>query len=175
MSTDLFAARAQQRVYAYDEHVDALAQSDNQNIGLDNVLSGAQANAPYLARLLEKWPEIADALTHKTPEDIFQELLNNTTAQDLIGLNVVLRQTKQKVHLLAAFCDLAGIWNWDTVCQCLSDFADKAMAELMRAVAADMGFVGEDDNPVPGLFVLAMGKYGARELNYSSDIDLIVF
>ena len=29
--------------------------------------------------------------------------------------------------------------------------------------------------PVPGLFVLAMGKGGAFELNYSSDIDLIVF
>jgi len=55
----------------------------------------------------------------------------------------------------------------------LTQLADIAMARLMRACAIDHNIEGTQDNPVPGLFVLAMGKYGAGELNYSSDIDLL--
>ena len=57
----------------------------------------------------------------------------------------------------------------------LSDFADMAMQALIKSVANGMGFEESVRGPVPGLFVLALGKYGGRELNYSSDIDLIVF
>jgi len=57
----------------------------------------------------------------------------------------------------------------------LTQLADIAMARLMRACAIDHNIEGTQDNPVPGLFVLAMGKYGAGELNYSSDIDFCVF
>ena len=49
------------------------------------------------------------------------------------------------------------------------------MQVLVQCVAGEMGIEGNERGPVPGLFVLALGKYGARELNYSSDIDLIVF
>ncbi len=139
----------------------------------------ARENSPYLRSLLEKWPKLTQGLCRQTPERIFTDLLADLSADTrdlpLAELSLHLRQTKQKIHLLAALCDLAGVWNWERVCKNLSAFADIAMEALIVSVAKDMQFGGQKDNPVPGLFVLALGKYGARELNYSSDIDLIVF
>ena len=40
--------------------------------------------------------------------------------------------------------------------------------------ARGAGFEVSEDNPVPGLIVLALGKLGTRSLNYSSDIDLVL-
>ncbi len=111
----------------------------------------------------------------QTPQSVFDVLCADIYPMPLAELNPLLRHSKQKIHLLTALCDLAGYWDWAQVCQCLSDFADRAMEALIASVAEDMQFDGRGDNPVPGLFVLALGKYGARELNYSSDIDLIVF
>ena len=142
---------------------------------LENITASAKTCAPYLAMLIDKWPELIDALRVQPPEEIFANLLSQIEPTVLTNLNITLRQIKQKVHLLAALCDLASVWDWVQVCKCLSDFADKSMQALISAIAKDMEFDGTSDNPVPGLFVLALGKYGARELNYSSDIDLIVF
>ncbi|MCF6220935.1 MAG: bifunctional [glutamine synthetase] adenylyltransferase/[glutamine synthetase]-adenylyl-L-tyrosine phosphorylase [Robiginitomaculum sp.] len=143
--------------------------------GLDNIVASAASCAPYLERLLDKWPEIVTSLKQYPPEEIFTGLLEGIKPTSLPELHKSLRQTKQKIHLLAALCDLAGVWDWVQVCQVLSEFADKSMQALITTIAEDMEFDGTPDNPVPGLFVLALGKYGARELNYSSDIDLIVF
>jgi len=135
----------------------------------------ARKNSPYLRSLLEKWPDIILGLSRQTPEDVLEDLLDAISPLPTAELNPLLRHTKQKVHLLTALCDLAGVWHWQQVCQCLSDFADMAMEALIASLAVEMQFKGDEDNPVPGLFVLALGKYGACELNYSSDIDLIVF
>ena len=68
------------------------------------------------------------------------------------------------------------MWDWAQVTENLSAYADACMALLIKDTAAEMGFEAcEKRGPVPGLFVMALGKYGGRELNYSSDIDLIVF
>jgi len=168
----LFEQRIRKVLPFYDEKDERVISG---NIGLDNIVSGARSCAPYLSTLLDKWPEIVAALEAKPPELIFPDILKDMHATSLSDLNISLRQAKQKVHLLAALCDLAGVWDWAQVCQCLSDFADAAMQKLISAIAQDMDFDGTEDNPVPGLFVLALGKYGACELNYSSDIDLIVF
>ncbi len=150
--------------------------TDNSSVtGLENIIMSARSGAPYLDMLICKWPEVIDALHETAPENVYTTLVSQIEDGLLDALNISLRQAKQKVHLLSALCDLAGVWDWVQVCQCLSDFADRAMQRLMNAVAKDLNIAGETDNPVPGLFVLALGKYGARELNYSSDIDLIVF
>ena len=52
---------------------------------------------------------------------------------------------------------------------------EQATAFLFRKAREAGQFQPEADAPAPGFFVIGMGKYGARELNYSSDIDLIVF
>ncbi|NNC37817.1 MAG: bifunctional [glutamine synthetase] adenylyltransferase/[glutamine synthetase]-adenylyl-L-tyrosine phosphorylase [Hyphomonadaceae bacterium] len=173
-NTDLFAHRIP-KVHASEAN--RSIYHFNAGADLETIIKTANENAPYLAGLVEKWPNIIDLLRTKSPEKIYQELLN-TPAPD-IGyeeLKREIRHQKQQVHLLCALCDLAGVWTWHKVTEAMSDFADHVMALLINAVAAEMGFKPDRDRgPVPGLFVLALGKYGARELNYSSDIDLIVF
>jgi glutamate-ammonia-ligase adenylyltransferase len=89
-----------------------------------------------------------------------------------------LRTAKRQAALNIAMADIAGIWDVNTVTAELTRFADAcvggALRFLLRAQAAHAGVseVAEEDC---GLTVLAMGKYGAFELNYSSDIDLVVF
>jgi glutamate-ammonia-ligase adenylyltransferase len=89
-----------------------------------------------------------------------------------------LRTAKRRAALAIAMADIAGIWDVNTVTAELTRFADAcvggALRFLLRAQAARAGVseVAEEDC---GLTVLAMGKYGAFELNYSSDIDLVVF
>lgn len=168
----LFEHRIGKALPIFDETTESLKTSPK---GLDNIVASARSCAPYLEMLIDKWPEVVADLGRQSPETVFANLLEQVEPESLSALNITLRKTKQKIHLLAALCDLAGVWDWAQVCQSLSDFADKSMQALISAIAADMEFDGKPDNPVPGLFVLALGKYGACELNYSSDIDLIVF
>ncbi len=91
----------------------------------------------------------------------------------------VMRQLKEAAHLVIAGADLAGLWPLDRVVAALTDLADAAVKAALRIAirtAWASGVLGErrDADDLPGLFVLALGKMGARELNYSSDIDLIV-
>ena len=93
-----------------------------------------------------------------------------------------LRRFKSEVALLVALADLGGVWPVMAVTAALTGCADAAAAAAVRflfarpaaratgsAASADAAENGS------GYIVLGMGKYGARELNYSSDIDLIVF
>jgi glutamate-ammonia-ligase adenylyltransferase len=93
-----------------------------------------------------------------------------------------LRRAKKRLALMAALADLGGVWDVEAVTAALSDGADRmlqgAVRFLLRQAAARGQLLALDPSrPELGSFyiVLGMGKYGARELNYSSDIDLIVF
>ncbi|HEX4176949.1 MAG TPA: bifunctional [glutamine synthetase] adenylyltransferase/[glutamine synthetase]-adenylyl-L-tyrosine phosphorylase, partial [Rhizomicrobium sp.] len=73
---------------------------------------------------------------------------------------------------------IAGLWEVEKVTAELTRFADAclqgALRFLLAAQAARSGQAAVEEEDC-GLTVLAMGKYGAHELNYSSDIDLVVF
>jgi [glutamine synthetase] adenylyltransferase / [glutamine synthetase]-adenylyl-L-tyrosine phosphorylase len=79
-----------------------------------------------------------------------------------------LRQLKKRVALLIAVADLSGSWDVEEVTAALTDFADGALNAALAWLISDAPLKG------CGYTVLAMGKQGAHELNYSSDIDLIV-
>ena len=89
-----------------------------------------------------------------------------------------LRTAKRRAALAIAMADIAGTWDVNKVTAELTRFADAcvsgALRFLLNVTAAQTGSekVAEE---ACGLTVLAMGKYGAFELNYSSDIDLVVF
>ena len=92
-----------------------------------------------------------------------------------------LRITRRRVALLTGVADIAGHWPLDKVTQALSDFADGALSATISHLllqAADAGEIVLADPHFPedqcGYVALAMGKHGGRELNYSSDIDLII-
>lgn len=147
-------------------------------------LAPAFAAAPYLFGLARRWPDRLEAVLAAAPEDRLTDILARTEA--LTGpadrIRAPLRRLKAELHLLTALADLGGVWDLDAVTDALSRFADVSAEAALRAVAHDQRERGKlvsaaDDprGPVPGLFGLAMGKHGAFELNYSSDIDISLF
>ncbi len=92
-----------------------------------------------------------------------------------------MRRAKRIVALATGIADIGDIWPLERVTAALSDLAEAtlslAMAHLLRA-AHDAGELRLPDPPDParggGFTVLGMGKLGARELNYSSDVDLVL-
>src|SRR5581483_3032935 len=91
-----------------------------------------------------------------------------------------LRHFKQRIALLAGLADLGGVWSTELVLQAMSLAADAALQSATGFLFRKAREAGQISPPAgapstPGYFVIAMGKLGAYELNYSSDIDLIVF
>ena len=92
-----------------------------------------------------------------------------------------LRRAKDAVHLASAIADLSRAWPLARVTGALTDFADAALAAALAVAAREVARRGDivlgeaADDPAPGFALIAMGKMGARELNYSSDIDFSVF
>ncbi|HUH22986.1 MAG TPA: glutamine-synthetase adenylyltransferase, partial [Brevundimonas sp.] len=152
--------------------------------GAWSALEPVFAASPYLAGLARRWPERLRQILETAPETRLAEILAATDAIDgpADEAKAPLRWLKAELHLLTALSDLGGVWDLDAVTGALSRFADAAAQAALRCVAFDQRRRGKltsaaDDprGPVPGLFVLAMGKGGAFELNYSSDIDLSLF
>jgi glutamate-ammonia-ligase adenylyltransferase len=143
------------------------------------------AASPYLARLAIRAPtDLANMLSAK-PAGLLDEIIAATArAGELEEADgaAELRRLKDRLHLLCALCDLGGVWRLEETTGALTAFADAAVAAALCLVARSA--VGEGQlqpsppgphGPLPGLFILAMGKMGAFELNYSSDIDISVF
>ncbi len=104
------------------------------------------------------------------------------TFSDEAELMKKLRKTRARMALLIALADTGGVWSLPDVTGALSDAADAyvsaALDFLLRAAIADGKLRVSDPAKAQaesGLMVLALGKHGARELNYSSDVDLVVF
>ena len=137
--------------------------------------------SPYLTSLIERNPASLFGSLSSVPEERFADLARDlatavaaaSTAGEALR---ALRLFKADIALLTALCDLAGVWPVMTVTRHLSEAADAAVAAavgfLFRQAARAGDWLAEDP---AGYIVLGMGKYGAFELNYSSDIDLIVF
>ena len=95
----------------------------------------------------------------------------------------VLRRMKAQAALLIALADIGGVWPVARVTAALTDFADAAVDACRRfsacrgrqARTAHRRKAGAIRRTGSGYIVLAMGKMGGGELNYSSDIDLMVF
>ena len=141
--------------------------------------------SPYLAGLARRTPARLGALLAAEPEAMLRALLDQAhDAGDLpvAEASAALRQAKRDAHLLIALADLGGVWGLDAVTGAVTRLADTPLAAALRAAAraeveaGRLQSVGEGpEGPVPGYFGLAMGKQGAFELNYSSDIDFSVF
>ena len=151
-----------------------------------SLLASLFGNSPYLGHLLLRNPDLIREISTAAPDDIFRHIIDSLTTAtaaitDPLGLMQPLRLAKQQVALLTAIADLGGVWSLEQVTGALSDFASIALQTVCRhllreaAAAGDLALATADDPQTgSGLIVLAMGKLGARELNYSSDIDLIV-
>ncbi len=151
------------------------------------LLTSVFSNAPYLARTALRNGPFLPQLLLDAPEDVLDRILRDVAvhaqaATKITDVMVVLRRAKMKAALLTAVADLAGVWDVFEVTAALTRFADVCLQSSLRwllSEAARDGTIEPKDAAHPevgsGLFVIAMGKYGAHELNYSSDIDITIF
>src|SRR6201994_3325223 len=152
-----------------------------------SILLGLAEFSPYLFDLIRDDPERLIRLLRCDPEAHLAALIEDTSREVLAvsgeaDLMRLLRRMKSEAALLIALCDIGGVWPVMQVTAALTKIAVNSVQTALRYLLhqeASRGRLSPTDKDRPeegsGLFVLAMGKMGAGELNYSSDIDLIVF
>ncbi len=128
-------------------------------------LQRARANSPFVAGLIERNPELMLLIEAGD----FEEALVSALARTDTSVGAALRRQRQGVALVTAIADLAGVWDLTRVTRILSDFADHALDQAIAAAIEER----VPGAPNQGFAVIALGKHGGRELNYSSDIDPI--
>ncbi|WP_164468185.1 bifunctional [glutamine synthetase] adenylyltransferase/[glutamine synthetase]-adenylyl-L-tyrosine phosphorylase [Caulobacter vibrioides] len=144
------------------------------------------AASPYLAGLARRDGKRLPRILGGDPGETLAAILAAAEAvaaePDFETARRGLRELKADLHLLTAISDLGGVWDLDQVTGALTRFADAVLhAALAQAVRQEVSrgaltHVGDGAaGPAPGLFCVAMGKHGAFELNYSSDIDFSIF
>ncbi|MBF0421938.1 MAG: bifunctional [glutamate--ammonia ligase]-adenylyl-L-tyrosine phosphorylase/[glutamate--ammonia-ligase] adenylyltransferase [Magnetococcales bacterium] len=140
-------------------------------------------NSPFLAHLIKKWPEFLDAdpgtdgYRIPSPGELTQGILTTTSWDEAASY---LRRNKQRAYFFIGFNDLTGIAPFSWTVHSLSDLAQSSLEAAYRwldrywsqRLGAPMVGTGHELQPAR-FCILGMGKLGARELNFSSDIDLI--
>lgn len=151
------------------------------------ILEAIAEASPYLFDLLRADPLRARRVLTADPDRRLERLIGDTVAACAAAgseaeVMVALRRMKSEAALLIALGDIGGVWPVMRVTKALTEVAITAVQSALRflfAQEAARGRIRPRDAERPeqdsGLVVLAMGKMGAGELNYSSDIDLIVF
>src|ERR1700730_13350075 len=151
------------------------------------ILLGIAEASPYLFDLVRADAARLIRLLECEPEPCLAQLIENTcrdvsAASSEADVMQLLRRMKSEAALLIALCDIGGVWPVMQVTAALTELAVAAVQSALRFLLRQEAARGRLSPPNPdapeddsGLIVLAMGKMGAGELNYSSDIDLIVF
>ncbi|MSP44862.1 MAG: bifunctional [glutamine synthetase] adenylyltransferase/[glutamine synthetase]-adenylyl-L-tyrosine phosphorylase [Xanthobacteraceae bacterium] len=154
---------------------------------VEALLLGLADGSPYLWDLAAAEPERLLSLLNSNPDRHLAALLEKSAkavaaTRDEARAMRLLRRMKAEAALLIALADIGGVWPVMRAAHALTEVADTAIAAAVRFLlrdAAARGRLKPADPARPekgsGHIVLAMGKMGAFELNYSSDIDLIVF
>jgi glutamate-ammonia-ligase adenylyltransferase len=165
----------------------ALAARHAEHPALANLLASIAETAPYLWDLVRADTGRLLRLLTSDPDKALGVLLAATqrsaaSARTQPVLMRVLRRMKAEAALLIALADVGGVWPVARVTQALTDIAELALGaavdHLLRDAARRGKLLAGDKSHAEqgsGYIVLAMGKMGAYELNYSSDIDLMVF
>ena len=143
-------------------------------------------SSPYLWELVTREPDRFLRLLLANPEQHFAALLRDhghgaAVSKDEGEAMRELRRMKTEAALLIALADIGGVWSVMRTAHALTELADAAVNGAVGFALAEAGRAGRlvlKNTTKPqagsGYIVLAMGKMGAFELNYSSDIDLIV-
>jgi [glutamine synthetase] adenylyltransferase / [glutamine synthetase]-adenylyl-L-tyrosine phosphorylase len=150
-------------------------------------LAAAFTLSPFLRDLVIARPGRLASILAEEPETARARLLASTRViggqgETQAELMASLRHARAEMALLCGLADLGGWWQPEEVTHTLTDFADAAIGAALDYLLVRVHETGKIELADPGepsrqsgLFVLGMGKYGAHELNYSSDVDLILF
>ncbi len=169
------------------EHARALKEIVGRFPYAQSILTGIAEASPYLFDLVRADAARTLRLLQCDPDNHVAVLIDNALAEVAAApseadVMSALRRMKSEAALLIALCDIGGVWPVMHVTKALTDIAVTSVQctirfLLMQEAARGRLLPPNPDHPEDGsgLVVLAMGKMGAGELNYSSDIDLIVF
>ncbi len=150
------------------------------------ILDAIFGNSPHLGHIAIEDPEFTVRLLRHGPDETIAELFAGMRERlggevDEATLMAELRRGKRRASLAIALADIGGVWPLERITGALSECAEIALMLAVRHLlrrAASSGALQLVHPAEPeresGYIVLGMGKLGARELNYSSDIDLIV-
>ena len=133
-----------------------------------DALRRAEANAPYLAREIARFPDLVALLAAGKGEAALAWA--RQAGEDAPDIGTALRRQKRATALALAIGDLAGAFPLLRVTGELTDLADRALDAAITHAIAERAPGAE----AQGFVALALGKQGAGELNYSSDIDPIL-
>ena len=150
------------------------------------LIMGIASHSPYLWKLVRGDDQRLLRILTSSPDALFDDLIStcNQAPFDCVAdepaLLRCLRQIKQEAALLIALADIGGVWTLEQVTEALSRLADAALKaalkfSLMVEASNHKIELSDDIEAGCGLVVFALGKHGAGELNYSSDIDLVVW
>ena len=150
------------------------------------LLAAIFGNSPFLSGVVVKEWAFLTRLLDEGADRLFSEIVANVEEAEDLGEDTAalmrrLRIAKRRVALLAALAELAGAWSLEQQTMALSRLAEAVLGAVLRHLlreASRQGLVTLTNPDAPerdsGFFVLGMGKLGGYELNYSSDIDLIL-
>ncbi|NIY77135.1 bifunctional [glutamine synthetase] adenylyltransferase/[glutamine synthetase]-adenylyl-L-tyrosine phosphorylase [Thalassospira sp. HF15] len=150
------------------------------------VLEALFGNSPYLTNLCLRDPETVCDVFDSGLEQAFAKALNpvrtSADARDLDQASTMatVRIAKRRAALVIAMADISKAWPLDRITSAISETAERTLDFTMAHCLSAMARLRKYDLPNPenplegsGIFAIGMGKLGAGELNYSSDIDLI--
>ncbi len=150
---------------------------------LKTFLLAVASNSSHLRQAAFADPERLRTVLMAPPERQLDDLLLRLTRpqKSEAALMTHLRHVKAEAALLIALADIGNVWDVMTVTRALTAIADASLSAALAFLLLEAHGQGKLSLPDPerpeersGLIVLAMGKQGAGELNYSSDIDLII-
>ena len=134
---------------------------------MNDTLERARHHSPYLKMQIESFPSVASALAAGDMDAALR--LAAKAGEEPATPAGAIRRERNAFALALGIGDLAGAIGLEQVVETLSDVADRALERAVATAIAER----TPDAPARGFAVLALGKHGSRELNYSSDVDLI--
>jgi [glutamine synthetase] adenylyltransferase / [glutamine synthetase]-adenylyl-L-tyrosine phosphorylase len=164
---------------------DAVAEGS----ALGDFLAAVMTLSPFLRQQIERHTGLLEKLFDVPVADTVEAIVEHVDAmrrgedfaESESALMADLRREKAALHLLVALGDLSGAFPVEATTGWLSRFAEVSLGAAIAWLMRDAHNGGKLELKEPGepekgsgWFAIAMGKLGARELNYSSDIDLIV-
>ena len=190
--TSFAPEEAQQRVAGWladlsEEGADAWRNLIGAHSRAGAILHGIAEFSPYLFDLIRLDPARGLRVFTCQPEAQMTALIAQArhaaaAATDEPAVMQALRHLKAEAALLIALCDIGGVWSVGEVTSALTDVAVTSVQCAVHFLLSQevergrlLAKVPQHPEEGSGLIVLAMGKMGAGELNFSSDIDLIVF
>jgi [glutamine synthetase] adenylyltransferase / [glutamine synthetase]-adenylyl-L-tyrosine phosphorylase len=150
------------------------------------LLAAIFGNSPFLTQCCLAEPAFLALLVCNGPDLTFADIIHGLNRNldgpsDRDTVLRTLRIARRRAALTIAIADIAEWWPLERVTGALSAFAEAALAATLRHLLSTAATAREIELPHPdlperdcGFFALGLGKLGARELNYSSDIDLIL-